>query len=220
MHLPRVSQPQRYRSLFVFDFGDWTAFGYTAEELALLLEDPRYAAGRVFRIERAYPDGRVELRGVSRERFHLEAGMFFYRADRAAARADFDQLVAAAQTRPPPCRAFVHLVDRGTAPGDGATPALDRASAPASPAADACPQRARYATALIYPAEYDEDMAAWLLELGYAGGDTVEGGISHVTNYYEDARTILARRQLWSTKSYESRASDEVFRTVRRTVQR
>ena len=38
MKLPELSSPARYQGLYVFDFGEWTAVGYTAEEIAALLE--------------------------------------------------------------------------------------------------------------------------------------------------------------------------------------
>jgi len=197
MKLPELDEPQRYRGLFVFDFGDSTAVGYTAEEVAVLLESPEHRHGKVYRIERAWPDGRLELRGVAAERFQLESGMFFYRADADAARQDFAELAAAAEATPPPCRAFLHLAER---PG---------AAAPY-----------RHVAALIYPAECDSDVAAWLDASGFAGGDTAEGGISHVTNYYEEEKRIIERKQLWSSASVTSRSAQDVLNSVRRAVQR
>lgn len=197
MNVPRLDCPERYRGLYVFDYGPWSAVGYTAEEIAILLESEAYRAGQVYKIHRAYPDGRLELRGVSRERFQKESGLFFHRGELGQARSDFQQLVAAAGQEPPPCRAFVHLVDR---------------SIPGQPAA--------YATALIFPAEYEDEIGNWLLAIDYQGGDLVEGGSSHVTNYYEAQKAILDRRQLWSRPSIASRSAEEVLASVRRVVQR
>jgi hypothetical protein len=197
MKLPDLSQPDRYRGLYVFDFGEWTAVGYSAEEIAVLLEREQYRTGKVYKIVRTSPDGQMELRGIPTERWHVESGMFFNRADLDAARADFAELQRLAETRGTPCRAFAHLADRGVAAG-----------------------RARYATALIYPAEYEDEMARWLLDAHYQGGDTVEGGISHVTNYQAESKTILQRQQLWSRPAIPSRSSEEVLRSVRTAVQR
>ncbi len=197
MKLPTLDQPHRYRGLYVFDFGEWTAIGYTAEEVAVLLESEDYRAGKVYKIVRATPDGQMELRGISAARFHLESGLFFNRADLDAARADFAELVRLGQALGAPCRAFVQLADRGEQHG-----------------------AARYVTALIYPAEYEDEMAHWLDAAGYCGGDLAEGGSSHVSDYYGTEKTILQRQQLWSQPAIPSRSVDQVLGSVRRAVQR
>lgn len=197
MILPRLEQLARYRGLYVFDFGEWSAVGYTAEEIALLLESERFRDGKVYRIHRALPDGTMELSGVSAARFQMESGLFFNRGDLPAARADFDALIAAANSTPPPCRAKLHLTRR---------------RAP-SPSGD-------FVTALIYPAEYEDDIAEWLLQVGFAGGDTVEGGSSQVTTYYSENDAIVAREQLWSRESTAPRSREEVYASVRRVAQR
>jgi len=197
MRPPPVAEPQRYCGLYIYDFGEWTALGYTAEEIAILLESEAYRGGKVYKIVRARPDGYMELRGVAPERFQLEGGMFFNRSELAAAQRDWADLVAWAERQPPPCRAVVHLADRGANGGPG-----------------------RYVTALIYPAEYDDEMGSWLLAADYRGGDTAEGGISHVTNYYEQQKQILQRQQLWSRSAIPSRSADQVLRSVRQAVQR
>ncbi|TWT45555.1 hypothetical protein RAS1_19830 [Phycisphaerae bacterium RAS1] len=196
MKLPSLSQPERYRGLYIFDFGEWTAVGYTAEEIAILLDSEVYKGGKVYKIHRASPDGRLEIRGISGVRFNTECGLFFYRDAGDDARRDFEELNAIADDTPPPSRAFVQLADRGSQ--------VDRG---------------RYVTALIYPAEFDDDVCRWLIECGFVGGDTVEGGVSHVSNYYGEQKTLLDRRQLWSS-SVPSRSADEVLATVRLAVQR
>jgi hypothetical protein len=195
MKLPQLTAPERYRGLYVFDFGGWTAVGYTAEEIAILLESEKYRGGRVYKIHRAFPDGRFELKGVSGERFQFESCVAFNRIDERLAHRDFHALAEAAQRDLPPCRAMLHL------------------AAPADPDAP-------YSTMLIYPAEYEEEISAWLTRLNYEGGDTAEGGISHVTNYYEEDREILEQRQLWSDPEQQSRSRDEIYATVRQAVQR
>lgn len=196
MKLPPVSEPLRYRGLYVVDFGEWTAVGYTAEEVAMLLESKAYANGKVYKIRRATADGQFELQGVSPERFALESGVFFYRSTLDAGRADFSQLLGLAREVSPPARAYVHLADLG----EQAT--------------------WRYVTVLGYPAEYDEEMSRWLLDAGFAGGDLIEGGISHLTNYYTDDRIVIERQQLWSETAIPSRSREEVLDSVRRAVQR
>jgi len=197
MILPHVNNPERFRGLYVYDFGEWTAVGYTADEIAILLEHERYRDGKIYKIHRTSPNGQMELRGVSPQRFKLESGMFFYRRELEPARADFEALRAAAERTPPPCRAFLHLADRS---------------------ADASPQR--YVTVLVFPAEYESEIGDWLTAVAFYGGDLAEGGSSHVTNHYGEQKTILDRQQLWSRPAIPSRSRDEVLATVRQAVQR
>ncbi|RMF83355.1 MAG: hypothetical protein D6744_04825, partial [Planctomycetota bacterium] len=175
MKLPNLKDAAPYEGLYVFDFGEWAAVGYTADEIAVLLEEPRYEEGKVYRIHRAYPDGTMELHAVSRARFAMECGMFFLRTTLEAAQTDFDELCRLAEETPPPCRAYVRLLRRGADGESGA-----------------------FVVALVYPAEYDPDVARWLIRLGYHGGDTVEGGVSAVTAHLNEEHEILDRRQLWS----------------------
>ena len=197
MRLPELTEPGRYAGLYVFDFGEWSAVGYTLDEVAMLLESERYADGKVYKIHRVTPDGQMELRGVARERFLLESAMCFTRDDAEPARDDFAQLKAAAEQTPPPCRAALYLADRG---------------------AEA--QAQRYVTTMIYPAEFEDEVGRWLLDVGYQGGDMAEGGPSHVTNYDEDDKRVLERAQLWSKTAIPSRSPDQVFASVRQAVQR
>lgn len=157
---------------FIYDFGGSKRYGCTAEDIAVWLEDPAQRGGTIYRIHRAYPDGRMEIKGVSADRRLLESGLFFYRESKGEAQLDFEKLTNTASGGPP-CRCFVHLADRA---GQSAS---------------------RYVTALIYPSEFEDDMADWLLKRDFAGGDWVEGGISHVTNYYDEEKTVLQRAQLW-----------------------
>ncbi len=194
MILPHVANPQRYRGLYVYDFGAWCAIGYTAEEIAILLEDQKTSGGQIYRIHRAQPDGTMEIAGVSGERFGLESGMFFYRADGDDARADYERLAGVAQA---PCRARLELADRG-----------DNA------------ELYRYVVSLVYPAEYDPEISAWLNDIEYAGGDVVEGGVSPVAEYLREEKTVLERTQLWGKASVSSRTASEVLANTRRAVQR
>lgn len=196
MILPKFDQPDRYAGLYIFDFGDWTAAGYTAEEIAVLLESEQYSDGQVYKIHRVSPDGSMELRGISRNRFRMESGIFFYRNELNLAHNDYAALQRSAEKTPPPARTLLQLADRG---------------------GDANP---RFVTALIYPAEYEDEISRWLIDLDFEGGDFVEGGISCVTNYHQEDKTILERTQLWSRRTLNSRSADEIFATVRRAVQR
>lgn len=65
---------------YVVDFGHETVSGFTAREVAALLESEQFRDIRVYRIHNAYPDGRMELVGVDNTRFNLEDCFLFFRA--------------------------------------------------------------------------------------------------------------------------------------------
>jgi hypothetical protein len=109
MKLPELDKPEKYVGLYIFDFGDHAGVGFTAEEVAELLESEKYNDGKVYKIHKAYPDGRLEIKGMPSETFQLEAGMFFYSSELEDARQDFKAMVNLAVKSSPPCRAMVHL---------------------------------------------------------------------------------------------------------------
>lgn len=193
MKLPELDKPQRYTGLYVFDFGDHAGVGFTAEEVAELLESERYREGKVYKIHRAYPDGRLELKGVPAETFQLESGMVFYSTTAEIARGDFKRLVDAAIQAAPPCRAKVHLVRYS---------------------------EAKFAVAIIYPAEHEEEISAWLSQRDYRTAGPVEGGAGVIEQYYHQAPKILERHQLFGTSENISRTGAELLVSVRRAVQR
>ena len=193
MRLPKLDKPDRYRGLYIFDFGDHAGVGFTAEEVAELLESERYKDAKVYKIHRAYPDGRLELKGVPAERFQAEAGMFFYSGDVLTARDDFKRLVDLAVRAAPPCRAKVHLA-RYT--------------------------DARAVVAIIYPAEYDDEMSNWLSAGAYRTAGEVEGGSGAVERYYQEHPEILDRHQLFGAGDCLSRTGEELLACVRQVVQR
>ena len=194
MKLPELESPESYAGLYVFDFGDQVAVGYTADEIAVLLESERYADGKVYRIHRALPDGTFELQGISRPQFQMEDGLFFYRATSEAARADFDALMQSSRDVAPPCRMKVQFAEIAGA-------------------------RLGFVTAMIFPAEFTQDVANWLNAISFNGGDVVEGGPSQVSGYYEASPTIVERQQLWAADS-GSRSAEEVLNSTHLPVQR
>lgn len=197
MRIPEVAEPHRFRGLYLVQHEDWSALGYTADEVAMLLESERYRQARIYRVHNALPDGRMELVGVSPDRFQLESGMFFYSDNAEQASCDYDELVAQAARTLPPVRAYVQLADRGEAVDFG-----------------------RYVIALVFPAEAEADIGSWLSQIGYEGGAIAEGGISYVTNYLEETKTILQRQQFWNTPAVPSRSREEVLSSVSVPVQR
>jgi len=193
MKLPDLQNSQKYVGLYIFDFGDHTGVGFTAEEVAELLESEKYKDGKVYKIHKAYPDGKLELKGLHKETFQLEAGMFFYSSNIETARCNFKELVNLAVKAAPPCRAKVHLAKYS---------------------------EDKFVVALIYPAEYDDEISSWLLDGGYKTAGTAEGGTAAVQRYYDRKLQILQRHQLFSRTELVSRTGQELLASIKLAVQR
>jgi hypothetical protein len=195
MRLPKLDPQKRYDGLYVVDFGDTAGVGYTAEEVAMLLESEQYRDVRVYKVHRMLPDGTVELKGVSSRRFQVESAFAFCSRDAARASKDFDDLAALAESDPLPCKARLVYGCLGYQP--------------------AFP----WVTAILYPAEYEDELSAWLLKHDVRAGETVDAGISHATVV---ANNLQVRRhaQLASQAWRASRSREEVLRSVGRAVQR
>ena len=193
MRLPRLEKPDRYEGLYVFDFGDHAGVGFTAEEVAELLDSERHKNGKVYRIQRAFPDGRMELRAVPAALFQLEAGMFFYSTDATTAHGDFKRLVALAVRSAPPCRGKVQLARYG---------------------------QDKFVVAFIYPAERDAEVSSWLLEGEYRTAGPAEGGTGAVERYYGAAPEILETQQIFGAQENISRSGRQLLEAVPLAVQR
>lgn len=193
MKLPKLQKPDKYVGLYIFDFGDHAGVGFTAEEVAELLESEKYKDGKVYKIHKAYPDSRLELKGVPSQAFQLEAGMFFYSSDIETAKRDFKELVNLAVQTAPPCRAKVHLAKYSND---------------------------KFAVALIYPAEYDDEVSSWLLTGEYKTTGAAEGGVGAVQSYYDAKPEILERHQLFGQSAFESRNGQELLAAIKLAVQR
>jgi hypothetical protein len=193
MKLPELKNNEKYVGLYVFDFGDHCGVGFTAEEVAELFESEKYKSCKAYKIHRAYPDGKLELKGLPAEIFQLEAGMLFYSNDLKTAKQDFKGLVNLAVKTAPPCRAKVQLAEYS---------------------------EEKLVTALIYPAEYDDEISAWLLDDDYKAAGAAEGGIEAVRRYYDDKPQILDRHQLFGKSENQSRTGQELLAAVKIAVQR
>ena len=193
MKLPELQKPEKYVGLYIFDFGDHTGVGFTAEEVAELLESEKYKHGKVYKIHRAYPDGRLELKGVPAQTFQLEAGMFFYSGALETARVNFKKLAGLAVETAPPCRAKVHLAKYDDD---------------------------KFVVALIYPAEYDDEVSSWLLDGQYKTSGAAEGGIEAAQRYYDCKLEILDRHQLFGKSESISRTGGELLAGLKLAVQR
>jgi hypothetical protein len=193
MKLPKLEKPEKYVGLYIFDFGNHVGIGFTAQEVAELLESEKYKKAKVYKIHKACPDGKLELKGVRAEIFELEAGIFFHSTDLNTARRDFKALVDLAVRTAPPCRAKVHLAKYSDD---------------------------KYAVALIYPAEYDDEVSSWLLEGRYKTTGAAEGGIEAMQRYYEHNPKILERHQLFAKSDIISRTGRELLASTKVAVQR
>jgi hypothetical protein len=193
MELPKLQKPEKYVGLYIFDFGDHVGVGFTAQEVAELLESEQYKDGKVYKIHRAYPDGKLELKGIKTQTFQLEAGMFFCSGEHEAAQRNFKELVSLAVQTAPPSRAKVHLAKYSDN---------------------------KFMTALIYPAEYDDEFSSWLLKGRYKTDGPAEGGIEAVQRYYNRQPEILERHQLFGTSETVSRTGEELLASLRLAVQR
>ncbi len=195
MKLPALDNPSRYAGLFVVDFGETTAVGYTAAEVAILMEADAYRHAKVYKIHRALADGTMELAGMAPERLGSEDALFFSRFDASRARADFEMLKGSAEREPAPVQAKLNLAR------------IEAADPP-------------HVVALIYPAEFDDAMAHWLSSIDYQGGDQVEGGISALNRYYQSRRVVLEQHPLRGTFDGASRSAEEVLASTHLAVQR
>ena len=193
MKLPELKKPDKYIGLYVVDFGDHSGVGFTAAEVAELLDSEKFKDCKVYKIHNAYPDGQLELKGIPAQAFQLEAGMFFYSEDLETAHQDFKKLTGIAVSSAPPCRSKVHLAKYN-----------DR----------------RFVVALIYPAEYDDELSKWLLDNNYKTAGAVEGGTAAVTRYYQAGLQILERHQLFAVNEIESRTGEELLAATRMAIQR
>jgi len=193
MKLPKLEKPQKYVGLYVVDFGEHCGTGFTAREVAELAESEKYKHIKVYKIHRAHPDGKLELKGIRNEIFQLEAGMFFYSSELETARDDFKKLSNLAVRQAPPCRAKVQLA-KYTA--------------------------SKFAVAIIYPAEYDDEISRWLLDGKYETAGAAEGGIEAVQRYYDTRPKILERHQLFGESSLEDRTGEELLAGLKSPLQR
>ncbi|OQY07701.1 MAG: hypothetical protein B6I25_01165 [Planctomycetales bacterium 4572_13] len=192
MKLPEVENADKYTGLFVVDFGNHCGVGFVAEEVAELLESEQFADVQVYQVHRANPDGTMELKGVHKATFQLEAGMFFYAADAETAQGDYQRLLAWSDTQLPPARCKVQLADTDNAPW----------------------------VALIYPAEFDEAFSCWLLDGNYRTAGEVQGGTGAVQRYYDSKPNVLKHQQLWPASSIEHLQGEALLEATSRAIVR
>lgn len=193
MKLPELENPKKYVGLYIFDFGGHCGVGFTAEEVAELFESEIYKSCKAYKIYKAYPDGKLELKGVRAELFQLEAGMFFYTSALETAGGDFKRLINLAVKTIPPCRAKIQLAKYNDN---------------------------KFVTALIYPAEYDDEISIWLTKGDYKTTGAADGGIEAVERYYAHKPQVVDKHQLYSKSVPESRTGEDLLACVKMAIQR
>jgi hypothetical protein len=141
--------------------------GLTAADVRVLLESEASADVKVYKIHAVRPDGTVELKGMPHEIFELESGMFFYAIDFEAAQQVYEQLASLSASFARHCKCSIGL----SKDADG------------------------YVVSLIYPAEYEDEISAVLLEEDLRFNGAVCGGISEVSNFYAKRAEVLESTQ-------------------------
>lgn len=119
--------------------------------------------------------------------------MFFYSDTVGQAGSDFDRLADLAARGGFPCRAKMHLAKYS---------------------------KDKFATAVIYPAEYDDEVSRWLLDRDYRTAGAAEGGIAAVEKYYHSSIEVLRRHQLFGKSQWVSRSGTQLLAGVKQALQR
>ncbi len=195
MQLPRLTHPERYVGLFVIDFGDRAAIGYTGEEVAGLLDSPQYRDAKAYRIARAGADGRLELVGVPSGALRQQTGLFFHARSLERAKADYQILHQAAQRHVLPCPAKI---------------ALWRLGQEAETA---------FVVALVYASEFDAQVSRWMLDHEISIGEQADGGPGRLKTLQHQAET-LESDELSGSAGVVSRSPEQVLAAVDDPVQR
>lgn len=125
-----------------------------AHEALELLDQDAHAVLEIFRVHRAYPDGRLDLVGVTPAALREVDGMLLLCDNAGQARAEYDGLIAAALRSPPPCRIdmrFAHARDFDSS----------------------------HVVAMTYSAACGEGVAQWLVAVGFDSGARMDASPSH-----------------------------------------
>jgi hypothetical protein len=193
MNIPQIENASKYTGLYVVDFGETTSVGFTANEVAELLESEKFSDIKVYKIHGAYPDGKMELKGVPSGIFQLEMGMFFYAGVEKTSEKEYSNLLALAEATLPPCRAKVELAKVNDD---------------------------LFTTAIIYPAEYNDEVSSWLIDIDYKTSGAAAGGIDAVTSYNEQKTETIQSCQLHAADAYKSKTGEELLSSMKIAIQR
>ncbi len=190
-----MAEPQKYAGLYVYDFGDHVAVGYTAAEVRILKQTEAHRDGVVYEIYRVSEEGAIELRGVHLERLTTREAVCFLRATASAARGDYEAIRAAADRDPVPTDVEIQL---GTLRGFDPP----------------------HVTGVCYPTSASTVMARWLsVHVADAGDQVLGGGDVHGT-LMSSAGERHAVCRLRTLIDYIDRSEHEVLTAIHEPVQR
>jgi hypothetical protein len=193
--LPALTDPVKYTGLYIFDFGDHAAVGYTAEEIKILLAEEKYAGGEVYRIYRAHADGTLDLCSVNPQSWSQTTGIVFRFDDKIAALQAMDELAS--------------LVAEASPPGEVEAVVVQKEDE----------DTFSYALVLRYNADLDDAVASWLIKIDYQAGENVEAGQSAMMKIL-DGGVELCRQRFDAGDFRRSRLREEVLTSVDRPIQR
>jgi hypothetical protein len=193
--LPALRDPAKYAGLYIFDFGDHVAVGYTAEEIEILLTEAKFSQGEVYKIYRAHPDGTLDLCRVNPDSWASLTGILFYFDSEKKVFEALDELESASRIKQPPGEIEAIVVT--------------------------CEQNEDFPFALVlrYRSELDDAVAAWLIKIEYRAGENVEGGSSVITKVISSGKEI-GRKNFTAGNFLRSRTRQEVLADVDKPVQR
>ncbi len=190
--LPRLSQPKRYEGLYIFDFGSHVSVGYTLKEVQYLLSDERFKGGKAYKIYRAYPDGKLELVGISKSQIESMYNMIFW----------FDELHLVEN-------AYNELVNNSSQ-----YLGLEEFAILVYKTANN-----RYILVLSYPAGSDNSISDWLIRINFVKGKLVEVAKRLDTNV-NIIETLFEKTIHPSKSALKSRSREEVLSSTDRIYQR
>lgn len=190
-----MAEPQKYVGLYVYDFGDHVAVGYTAAEVRILRETEAHRDGTAYEIYRVSEEGAIELRGVHDERLTTREAVCFLRATASAARRDYEAIRAAADRDPVPTDVETQL---GTLQGFDPP----------------------HVTGVSYPTSAATVMARWLSVHVADAGDQVVGGTDVHGTLMSSAGERHAVCRLRTLIDYVDRSEREVLSAIHEPLQR
>ena len=119
--------------------------------------------------------------------------MFFHCLTEDTARADFDLLAKFGTEQNPPCNVKLQLT---------------------------CDSEGQYIIAMIYPAEYENEIGRWMIASDYRGKGPVDAGISQVEVFYASGYTAVESVQLAPVYPIPARSLEELLNTTACEIQR